>query len=176
MKKLFRYFCYFLFIGFVRYTPEDYRPYSLFFPNLRALLAKLFLDKCGKKIKVRYNCDISPFIKIGDRSEFGTRCMINSNVVIGNDVLMGPDVKILTRNHNFETTSQPINRQGRKLDGIRIGDDVWIGANVIILPGVTIGNHVVIGAGAVVTKDVPDLVVAGGNPSKIIKNRRNRND
>lgn len=163
---------YFLYISIFRFTPEIYRPYSLFFPHLRRFLVSQFVEKCGEKITVKHNADISPFVQIGDYSELGTRCMIHSNVKIGNNVIMGPDVKIYSRNHNYSALNVPIQFQGKIQKTTTIGNDVWIGANVIVLPGVTIGNHVVIGAGAVVTKDVPDYAVVGGNPAVVIKMRR----
>ena len=86
---------------------------------------------------------------------------------------MGPDVYILTQNHNFENTEQLIRKQGfRGIQPVEIGDNVWIGARVIILPGVHIGSGAVIGAGSIVTKDIPQNVVVVGNPAKIIKVRK----
>ncbi|TPR39102.1 sugar O-acetyltransferase [Apilactobacillus micheneri] len=90
-----------------------------------------------------------------------------NDVIIGNNVLIGPDVGIYTINH-------PINAKARNKGlgqafPVHIGNDVWIGGHVTIVPGVNIGNNVVIAAGAVVTKDVPDNVVAGGVPAKVIK-------
>jgi len=97
--------------------------------------------------------------------------MIQSNTTLGNNVIMGPDVKIYTRNHNYSSIKDPVRVQGKIHKTTTIGNDVWIGANVIILPGITVGNKVVIGAGSVITKNIPDLVVVGGNPAKIIKER-----
>ena len=72
-------------------------------------------------------------------------------------------------NHNFEDATQRIDEQGVGTKPVVIGDDVWIGANAVILPGVTIGRHCVVAAGAVVTKDVPDNSVVAGVPAKILK-------
>ena len=174
MKKICRYICYFLYIAFFRHTPEEYRPYSLFFPLLRELLVQSFLNDCGKGITVKSNADISMFIKMGNNSEFGTRCMVQSQVTIGDNVIMGPVVKIYSRNHRYDDTDAPIQLQGKIQRETVIGNDVWIGANALILPGVTVGNHVVIGAGAVVTKDIEDYSVVGGNPAIVIKKRIDR--
>ena len=77
------------------------------------------------------------------------------------------------RNHAFDRTDIPMNQQGFTPEKpIVIEDDVWIGARVIILPGVHIGTGAVVGAGAVVTKDVPDYAVVGGNPARILKMRK----
>jgi len=170
--KPLRYFFYFLYIAFIRFTPEVYRPYRLFFPWLRRLLVSIFLEKCGKKIIVKHNADISPHMEIGDFSELGTRCMIQSHTKIGNNVIMGPDVKIYSRNHRFSSLEKPVQFQGKIQEYTSIGDDVWIGANSIILPGVVVGDHVIVGAGSIVTKDVPPYAVIGGNPAEIIKMRQ----
>ena len=71
--------------------------------------------------------------------------------------MMGPDVTILTQTHNIERTDIPMGQQGMRVAEVFIGNDVWIGMRVVIMPGVKVGNGAVIGAGAVVTKDVPDF-------------------
>lgn len=167
---------YLLYISLFRFTPEDYRPYSLFFPSLRNLLVKKFVNSCGNSLRVKHNADISPNIWIGNESELGTRCMIHSNVSIGSNVIMGPDVKIYSRNHKYDRIDLPIQKQGKNYFKTIIGDDVWIGANCIITAGVIVGNHVIIAAGAVVTKDIPDYAIVGGVPAKIIKYRNETNE
>ncbi len=92
-------------------------------------------------------------------------------VYIGDYVMIGPNTLITTVNH-------PLSPMGRRkhlgiAKPVKIGDDVWIGGNVTILPGVSIGNNVVIAAGAVVTKDVPDNCVVGGVPAQVIKEIEN---
>jgi maltose O-acetyltransferase len=86
---------------------------------------------------------------------------------------MGPDVKIYSRNHCFNDIDRLIREQGKETRPTTIGDDVWIGANVIITAGVNVGSHAVIAAGAVVTKDVAEFSVVGGNPARLIRDRRN---
>ena len=131
-----------------------------------------FVSKAGRNLRIKRNADISMFIEIGDFSELGTNCIIQSNTVIGTHVIMGPDVKIYTKNHKFDRLDMPIQDQGHTNEKTVIGNDVWLGANVIVLPGVTIGNHVVVAAGAVVTKDIPDYAIAGGIPAKVLKFRK----
>lgn len=86
--------------------------------------------------------------------------------------MMGPDVSILTHTHNIERTDIPMGQQGMRVSEVIIGNDVWIGMRVVIMPGVRIGIGVVIGAGAAVTKDVPDYAVVGGVSARIIKFRK----
>ena len=167
MRKLF----FLIYLLFFKNTPEDYRPYSLFFPQLRSFLVKQYLKSCGKKPRVKHGAEISLNAKMGDYSELGTRCMIQADVEIGNDVIMGPDVKIYSRNHRYESLTQPIRDQGKHIHRTLIGNDVWLGANVIVTAGCSIGNHVIVAAGAVVTKDVPDFAIVGGVPAKILKYR-----
>lgn len=164
-------FLYFIYLILLRYTPEVYRPYALFFPALRRYFVSSFLTKCGKHLRVKRNADISMFIEIGNYSELGTNCIIQSNTSIGDYVIMGPDVKIYSKNHGHQDISIPIALQPIIKESVKIGNDVWLGANVVITPGVTIGNHVIVAAGAVVTKDIPDYAVVGGVPSKIIRFR-----
>lgn len=126
---------------------------------------------CGDKLRVKKGAEISPLSKVGHNSELGTRCMIQSNVEIGDYVIMGPDVKIYSRNHKFESLDIPIRDQGKNYYKTYIGNDVWLGANVIVTAGCRIGNHVIVAAGAVVTKDVPDYAIVGGVPAKVLKYR-----
>lgn len=168
-----RKFYFLIYLVFFKDTPEDYRPYSLFFPKLRAFLVSGYLDKCGKDLRVKKGGSISPNSQVGSFSEIGTNAVIQSNCFIGSNVIMGPDVKIYSKNHCFDRIDVLIKDQGELLHETYIGDDVWIGANVIITPGCMIGNHVVIGAGAVVTKNIPDYAVIGGVPAKILKYRNN---
>lgn len=87
--------------------------------------------------------------------------------------MMGPEVVILTNGHRHDRLDVPMNKQGADIvRKVEIGNDVWIGQRVIILPGVKIGNGVIIGAGAVVTKNIPDYAVVGGIPAKILKIRK----
>lgn len=173
MRKAIRYSLYFLYIAIVRFTPDAHRPYALFFPALRRLLVQGFTDRCGKHVRVKFNADVSPHIEIGDRSELGRSCQIYGGVSLGADVLMGPDVKLITRNHCYQDLSRPIRSQGEEFTPIRVGDDVWLGANVVVLPGVEIGDHSIIAAGAIVTRSIPEYSIAGGNPARVIRDRRN---
>ena len=87
--------------------------------------------------------------------------------------MMGPECYIYTRNHAFSRTDVPMREQGMQdFKPVTIGNDVWIGARVTILPGVKIGNGCIIGAGSVVTKNLPDFAIGGGNPARVLKYRK----
>ena len=140
---------------------------------LRGFCGKLILVKCGKNVNIEKGAKFSPSVELGNNSGIGINAHLDGKVIIGNDVMMGPDVCIFVRNHKFDRTDIPMNMQGATIERpVIIGDDVWIGARVIILPGVKIGNGAIIGAGSVVTKDVPDYAIVGGNPAEIKKYRK----
>jgi maltose O-acetyltransferase len=145
----------------------------MFFPLLRRLLVQGFIDRCGKGVRVKFNADISPHIEVGDFSELGRSCQIYGGVKIGSNVLMGPDVKLITRNHRHDDLSRPIRLQDEEFASISIGNNVWLGANVVVLPGVNVGDHSIVGAGSIVTKNIPEYSIVGGNPAHLIRDRRN---
>ena len=106
---------------------------------------------------------------IGDYTRVGLHNTIIGPVSIGNHVNLAQGITVTALNHNFEDTGKRIDQQRVSTIPVVIGDDVWIGANAVILPGVTIGSHVVVAAGAVVTKDVPANCVVGGVPAKVLR-------
>ena len=108
-------------------------------------------------------------IVIGDRSRVGIHCTIIGPVSIGNHVNLAQGITVTALNHNFTDTTKRIDEQGISTKPVIIEDDVWIGANAVILQGVTIGCHSVVAAGAVVTKDVAPYTIVGGIPAKVIK-------
>ena len=136
----------------------------------------------GKNVSIPENCYIrctgvvshlGKGLTIGNNTGLGHNNFINAQggVVIGNDVIIGPNVSMLSENHKFGSSDKLIRLQGVSRKGINISDNVWIGANVTILDGVSIGKGCVIGAHSVVTKSIPDLSVAVGNPCRIIRKR-----
>ena len=108
-------------------------------------------------------------VVIGDYTRIGIHNTIIGPVTIGSHVNLAQGITVTALNHNFEDKNKRIDEQGVSTKPVVIGDDVWIGANAVILPGVTIGKHAVVAAGAVVTTDVPDNTVVGGVPAKVIK-------
>lgn len=117
-----------------------------------------------------FYCDYGKQIRVGKRffANFNLTILDEARVTIGDDCFIGPNVSIYTACHSTD----PLERNTRRewAEPVTIGDNVWIGGSVTILPGVTIGSNVTIGAGSVVTRDIPDNVVAVGNPCKVIKN------
>lgn len=141
--------------------------------RVRAFAGKLILTKCGNNVNIYPGASFSSKVELGDNSDIGLRCRLNGKVVIGQNVIMGPEVLMYTVNHNTSRTDVAIKYQGTtEMKPIYIGDDSWICARAIILQGVHIGKGCVIGAGAVVTKDVPDYTIAAGNPARIVKYRK----
>lgn len=108
-------------------------------------------------------------VVIGDHTRIGIHNTIIGPVTIGSHVNLAQGITVTALNHNFENIKERIDSQGITTKQVVINDDVWIGANAVILPGVTIGRHAVVAAGAVVTTDVPENTVVGGVPAKIIK-------
>jgi len=134
-------------------------------------LIRSILGKAGVNIKVfaPFYCDYGRNIEVGDNFMANYNCTILDvgRVVIGDNVMFGPNVSVLTAGH-------PIHHDSRNSGyeygiEITIGNNVWIGGNAVINPGVLIGNNSVIGSGSVVTKDIPENVVAAGNPCRVIR-------
>jgi acetyltransferase-like isoleucine patch superfamily enzyme len=113
---------------------------------------------------------------IGDHTRIGIHNTIIGPVTIGSHVNLAQGITVTALNHNFSDTTRRIDEQGISTNPVTIENDVWIGANAVILPGVTIGQHAVVAAGAVVTADVPANTVVGGVPARIIKKINTGND
>jgi acetyltransferase-like isoleucine patch superfamily enzyme len=108
-------------------------------------------------LRVGADCSINPYV------------VLRGDVVLGDGVRIGAQTSILGFNHSMDDPAVPVFRQPLVTKGIRIGDDVWIGSHAVILDGVTVGSHTVLAAGAVVTKDVPDGAIVGGNPARLLR-------
>lgn len=139
--------------------------------GMRRSILRELLGKIGKECEIRppFYCDRGYNIELGDYvfANYHFTVLDGAKVVIGNHVYIAPNVSIYTAGHPFDVV---LRRKGLEYAyPVRIGDDVWIGGGVSILPGVTIGNNVVIGAGSVVNRDIPDNSLAVGNPCKVIR-------
>ena len=127
----------------------------------------------GKQSVIESFCCINNAVgdvTIGDHTRIGIHSTIIGPVCIGSHVHLAQGITVTALNHRYDDKKRRIDEQGVSTQPVVISDDVWIGANAVILPGVTIGRHAVVAAGAVVTKDVPDYCMVGGVPAKIIKN------
>ncbi|MEI7423009.1 MAG: DapH/DapD/GlmU-related protein [Prolixibacteraceae bacterium] len=108
-------------------------------------------------------------VLIGDRTRIGMSNVLIGPVTIGNDVILAQNIVLSGLNHGYEDIKLPPHNQPVTKKKITLEDEVWVGANVVIVAGVTVGKHAVIAAGSVVTKDVPAYSLVVGNPAKIIK-------
>ena len=140
--------------------------------NERVEFIKRILGSTGKNIQIESNfyCDYGYNTHVGENFYMNHNCVILdvARVEFGDNVFIGPNCGFYTAGHplDIETRNKGL-EYGKP---IKIGNIVWIGGNVVVLPGVTIGDNVTIGAGSVVTKDIPSNTVAHGNPCKIVKN------
>ena len=133
------------------------------------LIEQLLGEKSNLHITPPFQCDYGTNISVGQNVYFNFNCVVLDvvRITIGDNVLFGPNVQLLTASHPIN----PLERRSGLEFGreIEIGDDVWVGGGVIICPGVKVGEGAVIGAGGVVTKDVPPNTVVAGNPCKVVK-------
>ena len=137
----------------------------------RKALIKQILGKTGERVFINqpFYCDYGKHIEVGDGffANFNLTILDEAMVRIGKECFIGPNVSIYTACHSTNPTERNTRQEWAK--PVTIGDNCWLGGNVVILPGVTIGDNVTIGAGSVVTRDIPSDCVAGGNPCKKIK-------
>lgn len=148
--------------------------YNHSLPDEDEKIDKLIRDILGKAgvdihIEAPFYCDYGKNIEIGDYFFANYNCTILDvgKVIIGSNVQFAPNVSLYTAGHPIHPDSR---NSGYEYGiSITIGNNVWIGGNVVVNPGVHIGNNVVIGSGSVVTKDIPDNVIAVGNPCKVIR-------
>ena len=140
---------------------------------LRRFYLRLMGAKIGENLKIESRFIIKNYSKL----TIGDNCYINNNlwlnakgrVCIGNNVLVGPSVTFHSSNHNFERPEILIKDQGHTDKPVYIGDNVWIGASAIVLPGVSITSNVIVSAGSVVTKNIESSGVYAGVPAVKIK-------
>ncbi|WDF83295.1 sugar O-acetyltransferase [Lacticaseibacillus pabuli] len=138
--------------------------------EIAALEQELIHGKHQKMwIQPPFRVDFGRHIEVGENFYCNVDAvLLDTNWIhIGDNVKIGPRVNLLTAGHPIDTTIRVTQLEYAK--PIWIGDNTWIGGNVTVVPGVHIGNNCVIGAGAVVTKDIPDGVVAVGNPARVLR-------
>lgn len=138
--------------------------------EMKKMIKNIF-GKTGEEVWIEqpFHCDYGKNIEVGENfyANFNAVILDVGKVTIGKNVILAPNVSIYTAGHPIH----PDSRNSGYEYGIpvTIGDNVWIGGSVVINPGVTIGNNVVIGSGSVVTKDIPDNMIAVGNPCRVIR-------
>ncbi len=134
----------------------------------------------GVWIEAPFYCDYGAHISVGANSFINMNCLLldDNYITIGKNALLGPSVQIYTANHPLKASERIVESPNEDTNTatyltysqpVTIGDNVWIGGNTVIMPGVTIGNNVTIGAASLVTKDIPDHVLAFGNPCRVIR-------
>jgi len=137
----------------------------------REHIIKEFFGRVGQNyiIEPPFFCDYGYNIEIGDNFFANHNCVIldGAKVTFGNNVFIAPNCGFYTAGHPLDTEQR--NEGLEYAYPIKIGNNVWIGAHVAVMPGVTIGDNVVIGSGSIVTKDIPSGVVAVGNPCQVIR-------
>lgn len=137
----------------------------------REEILKQLLGKIGNNswIEQPFYCDYGYNIEVGENFYSNHHCVMldGAKIQIGNNVMLGPNVNIFTAGHPIDVKQRRAGLEYAK--PITIGNDIWIGGNVVINPGITIGSDTIIGSGSVVTKDIPSNVIAVGNPCKVIK-------
>jgi maltose O-acetyltransferase len=150
--------------------------FSILFNKIRVwyLSRVLKIMEAGEKTYFEHHI----FIGGPGRVRFGRSCQVNENsfiesAMIGNFVMIAPNVAIISSMHNHDRLDIPMIFQGATTgEKVIIEDDVWLGRNVLVMPGVRIGKGSIVAAGAVVTRDVPEYKIVGGVPARIIKDRR----
>lgn len=142
---------------------------------MRSWVCSRLFESAGPGLNVHHGAafGLGRNIRVGDETNIGIDAYINGRggVILGDNVLMGPEVMIYTGTHTFSHPVMPIRRQPMRYAPVTIGNDVWLGARSIILPGITIDDGCIVGANSVVTKDLPPRSIAVGSPARVIGNR-----
>ncbi len=157
-----------------QYAKEQIFNFNSFRPNEIAKRNEVIKMLFGKTkntffIEPPFRCDYGYNIDIGENfySNYNLIILDCAKVIIGDSVLIGPNVSIYTAGHPLHYEIR--NQEYEYALPVRIGNNVWIGGNVVINPGITIGDNSVIGSGSVLSKDIPGNVIAAGNPCKILR-------
>jgi len=175
MSKIKRKFGSLIYYLIAKRLPPSWSGIKIGQTKLRRFCGRLMLKKCGQNVNIEQNALFSSKVALGNYSGIGINAKIYGDCEIGDYVMMGTELTIIPRNHKIDRLDIPMMEQGFEEEKkVTIGNDVWIGDKVIIMPGVHIGNGCVLAAGAVVTKDVPDYAIVGGVPAKVIKYRKEK--
>lgn len=168
--------CLALYYGFLRYLPSGATPLiGKFFRFLRYQCCRHIFLYCGKNANIERMAFFASGlnVQLGENSSIGINAVVPGDIIIGKNVMMGPECYIFNNNHGFERTDIPMIEQGHsERKQTIIGDDVWIGRQVIFTPGRKVAEGTIIAAGTVLSKDFEAYAVVGGNPSRLIKMRK----
>ncbi len=174
--------CLIIYYGFARFLPGSNTKLGkmLKSKSVRYMCCKYIFKKIGKNVNIEKGAWFGngSQIEIGNNSGIGYNARVLNNTVIGNDVMMGPNLYMLEKTHNFDRLDIPMNQQGKRQerDIVTIGDDCWIGRDVLIIGTHDIKKGSIIGARCVLTKSFPGYSIIGGNPSRLLKSRINNNN
>ena len=166
--------CLAFYYGFAQFLPKSHTFFNVG-GCIRYHLCKHIFKKCGHHVNIERKANFASGvdIEIGNYSGIGINAHIPNGTIIGDYVMMGPNCFILYFNHEVSDTSRPMCQQGMREKKItRMGNDVWIGRDVHMTPGRTIADGTIVAMGAVLTKDFPPYSIVGGNPAKLIRNRK----
>lgn len=171
------------------------RRITRYLPKLRYLVRRWQFDEAGRRGAIERGVRLLGYgrIRLGDRVTLrrgvvlagngsltigsgttlndGCRISAFDSVQIGADCMFAPQVSVLDIDHRFDARDRPLRQQGYRTAPVVIGDDVWLGVNVVVLRGVRIGNGAIIGANSVVTRDIPDFAIAAGIPARVLRMR-----
>lgn len=171
--KLKRRFAWELYNLFARWLPNSFDRFGGFSNRLRNWCCKQFFKEYGGDDIIERGAYIPQGMSIGYHSGIGINAHIHGAITLGDNCMMGANVTIYTTNHTTARTDIPMWQQGFDTPRpVVIGNDVWIGGHVIILPGVHVGDGAILAAGAVVVKDVPAYAIVAGNPAVVKKYRK----
>ena len=164
-----------LYHGFAKHLPSVDVPLGRYAQQLRNHCARRLLKRCGRSVRVNPKVQFGSGtrVAVGSNCNLSERMWVIGDLTLGDDVMIGPEVVFISYNHAYDDLDVPMRAQGAtESKPIVVGNDVWIGMRALIMPGVRLGNHSIVAAGSVVTKDVPEWGIVGGNPAKLIKFRK----
>ncbi|MDE6397091.1 MAG: acyltransferase [Muribaculaceae bacterium] len=164
-----------LYYGVARWLPPSFYPGGKIWRSFRVFCCRNIFEYCGKNINIEHGASFGPGtnVRIGNNSGLGVNARIKRNTVIGDNVMMGPGFVVQESRHCFDRTDIPMNQQPvLPPQQVIIGNDVWIGSDVMAIGNRHIADGSIIGARTVLVKDFESYSIVGGNPSRLIRNRK----
>ena len=160
-----------MYVATAKWLPQS--SYSQIARKIRGFFARRICSSTGRRINIERGATFGPLLSLGHESGVGVNCEIHGEVHLGDYVMMAPECIFYTQNHAFDRLDEPMCHQGvQPARPITVGNDVWFGRRVIVMPGVSIGDGCIVGAGAVVTKDIAPFSIVGGVPAQTIGARK----